>query len=203
MKLGVYGGSFNPVHFGHLLLAESCRESCQLDQVLFVPALEPPHKQSQRLAEPRHRVEMLQLAIAGHESFAICQEELERGGVSYTFQTLESLSKAFANDELFLLMGADSLDEFHTWKHPERICELASPIIVHRRGADPVDFNKLSPYYEADTLNQIAQHQVDFPAIEISSSDIRERIAANSSIRYRLPRAVEKYIETHKLYRER
>lgn len=200
MKLGVFGGSFDPVHMGHLLLAETCRESCGLDHVLFVPAFVPPHKQDKSLADPKHRVEMLRLALAGHESFAVCEDEINRGGTSFTYQTLEGLHESYPNDDLFFLMGADSLDEFSTWKKPDRICELATPVIVRRRGSSPVDFEKLSSFFSPDKLKELESYEVDFPAIEISSTEIRKRLNEGRSVRYRLPRAVEKYIESSRLY---
>src|SRR5262245_26343708 len=132
MRLGLFGGSFDPVHYGHLLLAETCRESAQLDQVWFVPAAVSPHKQGHSVTVAAHRIQMLRLAIAGHSPFDVCDYEIARGGVSYTVDTLEEVRKKLPDAELFLLMGADSLADFPTWRQPERICELALPLIVHR-----------------------------------------------------------------------
>ena len=113
MRLGLYGGSFDPVHYGHLLLAECCREQCRLDAVWFVPAAVPPHKQDATLSPANQRIEMLQLAIGGHESLAVYRGEIERGGVSYTVDTLEQLHREEPQRELFFLMGADSLADVH------------------------------------------------------------------------------------------
>src|SRR5690606_24290783 len=116
MRLGIYGGSFDPVHYGHLLLAESCRESCRLDRVAFIPAAVSPHKRDVPPSESKHRVEMLRLAIAGNDAFEISTIELDRGGVSYTVETVAAMAELHPGAELFLLMGADSLVDFPTWR---------------------------------------------------------------------------------------
>lgn len=203
MNIGLFGGSFNPVHLGHLLLAETCREACQLDQVLFMPAAVPPHKQDQKLADAKHRLEMLQLAIAGNSSFVVSDLELQRGGTSYTVDTLRTLHQQAPQNQYFLLMGADSLDDFPNWREPAQICELAIPIVVRRRGAPPVDVQRLAHLLPSALVDTIAGHQIDSPTIEISSTELRDRIALGRSTRYRLPRAVEAYIEAHRLYRTR
>jgi nicotinate-nucleotide adenylyltransferase len=200
MRLGIFGGSFDPVHYGHLLLAESCREQCRLDQVWFVPAAIAPHKQTRKLAADRHRVEMLKLAIAGHEAMSVCELEIERGGLSYTVDTLAEIARMKPDAELLLLMGADSLHDLATWHQPRRICELALPVFVRRSGSPEVDLTALANLVSPARLEQIRAHQVAMPLIELSSTDIRDRVAQGKSIRYRTPRAVEKYIETHGLY---
>lgn len=201
MLLGVFGGSFDPVHYGHLLLAETCREQCRLDQVLFVPAAVPPHKRSQPLSPARDRVEMLRLAIGGHDQLAVSTIEIDRGGVSYTIDTLEALSNEFPGAELFLLMGADSLRDLPTWREPQRLCSMALPVVMRRAGAPEPDLASLAAIVDGRRLAEIRRHQVEMPIIELSSTDLRARAAAGRSLRYRTPRAVEKYIETHRLYR--
>ena len=111
MRIGIFGGSFNPIHFGHLLLAETCREQCRLDEVWFVPAARPPHKQDLPLAPDADRVAMLQLAVGGHKPFRVSEIELQREGVSYTVDTLREIAEQQPDAELFFLMGADSLAE--------------------------------------------------------------------------------------------
>jgi nicotinate-nucleotide adenylyltransferase len=203
MRLGIFGGSFDPVHYGHLLLAETCREQCRLDQVWFLPAAVPPHKQSRQLAPAKARAEMLELAIAGHEPFVVSTIEIDRGGVSYTVETLRHVrERGQPGDELFLLMGADSLDEFVTWREPAEICRLATPVVVRRAGLPEPDYRALAALVSAERLEEIRRHQVEMPIIGLSSTDLRRRAAAGRSLRFRTPRAVEKYIETHALYRE-
>lgn len=200
MRLGIFGGSFDPIHYGHLLLAEACREQCELDRVLFMPAATAPHKQTANATQARHRLEMVELAIAGHAGFATSTLELDRGGVSYTVDTLAATAEQYPEAELFFLMGADSLNELATWRQPERICELAIPVVVARGGEAKPDFSSLAPLTSPERLGEIESHLVQAPLIELSSTEIRERVAGQRSIRFRTPRAVEQYIQTHDLY---
>ena len=201
MRLGLYGGSFDPVHYGHLLLAECCRETLQLDEVWLIPAAVPPHKQTRERAAGKHRFEMLELALGGHEQLRPSRLEIDRGGVSYTVETLDAIHALHPAATLFLLMGADSLHDLPTWRAPERICELSLPAVVRRGGALEPDFSVLTPFVSADRLARIRAAQVEMPLIELSSTDLRARAAAGKSLRYRTPRAVETYIETQTLYR--
>lgn len=201
MRLGLLGGSFDPVHYGHLLLAEYCREACRLDAVWFVPAAVPPHKQTRALTPAAQRIEMLELAIGGHEAFTASTLEIDRGGVSYTVDTLAALHEQRPDDALFFLMGADSLADLPLWREPARICVLATPIVVRRGEAPEPDFNSLRDLVTAERLDEIRRCAVQMPRIDLSSSEIRRRVARGQSIRYQTPRAVEKYIETAGLYR--
>lgn len=201
MRRGILGGSFDPVHYGHLLLAECCRESCSLDEVWFVPAAVAPHKQQFRATAAGKRVEMLRLGIAGHPAFQVSLIELDRGGVSYTVDTLEQMRREDSAAELFLLLGGDSLRDFPTWRACRRICELAR-IVAVRRGTDPApNWEPLREFLGAESSDLLRGHEVEMPRIDFSSSAIRDAVAAGHSIRYRTPRAVEKYIETQRLYR--
>ena len=200
MRLGVFGGSFDPVHYGHLLLAELCREACELNEVVFVPAAAPPHKRQRELAPDKHRVEMLKLAIAGHGAFRVSTAEIDRGGVSYSVDTLAALRGEHPDAELFFLMGADSLADLPTWREPARICELAIPVVVARRGFPPPDLSSLESIVSPDRLAGIHRFRVDIPLIELSSTEIRRRVREGRSIRFQTPRAVERYIQTHELY---
>jgi nicotinate-nucleotide adenylyltransferase len=202
MRVGIFGGTFDPAHYGHLLLAETCREQCRLGHVLFLPASIPPHKQQWRLTPAGQRVEMLQLAIAGHEAFSVSELEIQRGGVTYTVDTLTTLREQRPQDELFFLMGADSLRDLPTWREAARICELAVPVVVRRRDTPEPDFGVLAGMVSAARLQEIRRHQVQMPLVEFSSTAIRQAVAAGRSIRYQTPRAVEKYIQTQGLYRE-
>lgn len=202
MRLGIFGGSFDPVHYGHLLAAEYCREQNRLDQVWFVPAAVSPHKRNRRPTTDKARVEMLKLAIAGHEAFHVSTIELERGGISFTVDTLAEIHRQQPDAELFFVMGADSLAEFELWRTPKRICELAIPLVVARPGSPPPDHKSLAKFVDAKRLELIRQCQVVMPQIEISSTDIRQRVSQGKSIRFQTPRAVEKYIQAQALYRE-
>jgi len=201
MRLGLLGGSFDPVHYGHLLLAECCREQLPLDQVWFLPAAVPPHKQDRRLTAAEARVEMLELAIAGNEAFSVCRYEIEQGGVSYTVETLRHIRNSMPDAELFLLMGADMLNDLPNWRSAAEIVRLATPVVVHRAAAAEPDLDRLRSIASEEQIQRIGQHRVTMPLVDFSSSEIRRCVAAGRSIRYRTPRAVQKYIETHRLYR--
>jgi nicotinate-nucleotide adenylyltransferase len=200
MRVGIFGGSFDPIHQGHLILAEQCRQQAELDQVLFIPNAQSPHKQNGACASDRQRVEMVDLAIGGNPAFLRSSIEIERGGVSYTVDTLKQLAEENPENELFFLMGADSLNSFDTWKDPAGILQLATPLVVPRPGQGEVDLKKLAPLTDEKKLATIEQLTIDSPLIEISSSNIRQQIQSGKSIRYQTSRAVEKYIETQKIY---
>ena len=201
MRLGLFGGSFDPIHYGHLLLAECCREQCRLDEVWFLPAATPPHKLGRALTPALQRVEMLQLAIGGHEAFRVSQLEIARGGVSYTVDTLSEVAREDPARELFFLLGGDSLEDLPHWREPARICSLSVPVVVSRPGAPAPNYEVLAPLISRERLEEIRSHHVEMPQIGLRSREIRGRVAAKASIRYRTPRAVEMYIESQQLYR--
>lgn len=198
MRLGIFGGTFDPVHNGHLLLAEQCREQCRLDQVWFIPAGIPPHKLARTLASGKARAEMLELAVAGHDFLRVDRRELDRSDPCYTVETLAVLQAEEPTRELFFLMGADSLAEFSTWREPRRIVELAELAVVNRGQAAVPELGPLRALLGETLVSRI--HFVTISGVDVSSSDIRQRIREGKSIRYMVPRAVECYIETHGLY---
>lgn len=201
MRLGIYGGSFSPIHNGHLLLAESCREQCRLDEVWFMPAAVSPLKQDANPASNAHRVAMLELAIAGNPAFRVSAIELERGGVSYTVDTLKEVRQQVPEAELFLLVGGDSFATFYHWRAIDEICQLATICTVGRPGSDISDWGRLPEVLSQEQMDQMKEHFVEMPLIGLSSTDIRLRIAEQRSIRYMVPRSVEKYIETQHVFR--
>ena len=198
MRLGIFGGTFDPVHYGHLLLAEQCLEQGRLDQVWFIPAGIPPHKLTRTIAPGKARAEMLELAIAGHDRFRVDRRELDRADPCYTVETLAALHAEDPSRELFFLLGADSLSDFPTWREPRQIVELAHLVVVNRGEAPLPDLEPLRPVL-GDALESRLQF-VTIPGMDISSSDIRRRVRDGKSIRYMTPRAVGCYIATHKLY---
>lgn len=202
MRLGLFGGSFDPVHYGHLLLAECCREQCRLDRVLFLPAGVPPHKQKRVLAPAELRVEMLQLAIGGAAPFAVSRYDVDREGVAYTVDTLLHFREEYPQSELFFLMGADMLHDLPNWYESRRVCELAVPVVVRRGGGVEPDFDRLAAVASTERIEVFRRHQVEMPEVALSSTDIRERIAAGLSVRYRTPRGVEELIHARQLYRD-
>ena len=200
MRIGVFGGSFDPIHFGHLILAEQCREQANLDRVLFIPCSTGPHKKDGPRATDRQRTEMLEMGIAGHAGFEVTEMEIKRGGVSYTIDTLNQLKTENLDDELFLLMGDDSLEHFSEWKSPQEICDLATILVVSRPGSGEVDLSVLKPFVGKSRYQLFCDSKIESRNIEISSSGIRAGVNAGKSVRYLLPRAVQKYIETQKIY---
>jgi len=201
----VFGGSFDPVHIGHLLAAECCREQAGLDRVLFVPAAIQPHKQDRQLASGQHRMEMLALATGGNEAFAVSGDELERGGVSYTVDTLERLKARHPDDDLLLILGPDAFLGLPTWREPQRIIDLAEVLAMERESLDDLSDaatrGPLETLLGRERLDHVISKRVRLPAIGIRASDLRAAVAAGQSIRYRTPRAVECFIATHGLYR--
>jgi nicotinate-nucleotide adenylyltransferase len=206
MRIGVFGGSFDPVHLGHLLAAECCREQARLDRVIFVPAALAPHKQDRQPAAAEHRLQMLALATGGHPAFAVSRLEIDRGGVSYTVDTLAELAVEHPSAELLLMLGPDALAQLPSWREPRRIVERHGPLVVEREGLDDVAAITATPEVAAllgtEGRDRITASLVRMPAIGIRSSQIRAALAAGRSIRFRTPRAVEAYIEAQRIYRE-
>jgi nicotinate-nucleotide adenylyltransferase len=203
MRIGIFGGSFDPVHYGHLILAEQCREQGRLDQVWFVPAPRPPQKQEDALTPFAQRVEMLALAVAGHPAFRVDELEKDRPGPSYTADTLEEIHRRLPDAELFLLLGSDSLRDLPQWYDPARIVQHASLLVMARPGSavdDPAGYDTL---LQLPPGVRLRLEVVDVPQIDISSRDLRRRVRQQRSIRYFLPRAVEAYIQEKRLYQAR
>jgi nicotinate-nucleotide adenylyltransferase len=196
MRLGLFGGTFDPIHLGHLILAEQCREACALDRVWFVVAGLPPHKMEGRTAVA-HRLEMVRIAIAGHSAFEVSEIEAVRPGPHYSVETLEAVQGQHPEDDLFFLIGADSLVDLPFWREPERIAQLATIVVVNRPGIEEVDSANLPVFGPGAKPVQC----VEIPPVGIASTNLRRRLAAGRSIRYMVPRGVEVYIAAHGLYR--
>lgn len=205
MRIGLFGGSFDPVHMGHLIAAECCREQARLDRVIFMSAAVPPHKQDRVLSSAEHRVQMLRLAVGGHDVFEVSTDEVDRGGISYTVDTLGRMREAHAGDDLFLILGPDAIRDFPTWRTPSRILDMAEILVMERESLDDVSALRDDPavvtVLGGERLARILAARVRLPAIGIRASDLRAAIDAGRSIRYRTPRAVEQYIVAHGLYR--
>ncbi|HBI43141.1 MAG TPA: nicotinate (nicotinamide) nucleotide adenylyltransferase [Planctomycetales bacterium] len=200
MRVGVFGGTFDPVHYGHLILAEQCRQQGRLDEVLFVPAPRPPHK-PRPVARFEQRVEMLALALAGNPTFHIEEVEKERDGPSYTVDTLAELHRRRPGDDLLLLVGGDAVHDLPLWYEPRRILELAGLLVVGRPNSPPPDRDDLRARIGLPADAAVHMEVVEVPLIDISSRDLRRRAAEGRSFRYLLPRAVECYVHDKRLYR--
>ncbi|MBN2410882.1 nicotinate-nucleotide adenylyltransferase [candidate division KSB1 bacterium] len=193
MKLGLYGGTFDPIHIAHLIIAEIACETFHLNELIFMPCAVPPHKNHLNMSDAHHRLKMIRLAIAGNPKFRYSDMEIKRGGTSYTVQTLEMLIQRNKIDpsDLYLIIGADNFQDFHKWKEPEHIMELCQLIVVGRPSFDLDNFN--SGYRNKS-------YEMPIPLMEISSSDIRDRVKNNKSIRYMVTDNVIDYIKKNNLY---
>lgn len=200
MRLGVFGGSFDPVHYGHLALAGCCQQQAELDQVWFLPAATQPLKQAGPVATDDHRLVMLDLATADTPEWHVSRLEIDRGGVSYTVDTLRQLHNELPEAELFFMMGADALHDLPTWYEPAEICRLATPLVVARAGEPVPDFDVLREVCSPERVDAIRQMQVNMDAMPISSTELRRRIAAGEPVADMLPPAVEQYIADNGLY---
>ena len=192
-RIGVFGGTFNPPHLGHLIVAENAKESLRLDKVLFVPSAIPPHKSSRSLMNADRRLEMVKLAISGNLNFELSEIEIQRGGKSYTVDTLRALTLSYPKSQFYVLIGIDNLLELHTWKEPEEIFGLSEVVAINRPGFDPASVRR--DYSRRVTF-------LRSPNIDISSSDIRRRAKTGKSIRYLVSSAVETYILKYGAYRD-
>lgn len=196
-RISIFGGTFDPIHIGHLIIAVELRHRLRLDRVIFVPAGRPPHKLGQQLASQADRLAMVELAIAGTTGLEVCAIEYEQTGLTYTSDTLAHIRQSLPPCRLFFLMGSDSLRDFPRWHEPERIAALAELGVAARP-----NFDILAGTIEAAVPAAEGRiHLVPVPLIGIASNQIRRRLAAGEPIAYQVPRAVEEYIERHRLYR--
>jgi nicotinate-nucleotide adenylyltransferase len=201
VRLGIFGGSFDPIHNGHLALAEACRQAAALDRVLLMPAAQQPHKPHGPLAGPQHRLQMVELATRDYQHLEACDFEIARGGVSYTVDTLRAVAHHYPRAKLYLLMGADTLRDLPNWREPREIVQLATPLAVHRAGEPPVDLTVLAELAPPPVVADTSKHAIDMPLMDISSSDIRRRLAmGDQTVATLLPPAVFDYIQQQRLY---
>lgn len=197
-KIGIMGGTFNPIHFAHLILAESAYEQFSLDKILFMPSKNPPHKPHDEIVSDELRSNMIQLAIEGNPHFEFSALELDRVGTTYTYETLEELTKEYPNNEFYFILGADSLFDFEKWKNPVRILELTHIVAA---GRDHFSEKKMLKQIEYLTEKYNANiHLLKTPNMDISSQMLRKKVKIGETIRYYLPDVVEEYIIKHKLY---
>jgi nicotinate-nucleotide adenylyltransferase len=192
-RVGVFGGTFDPVHHGHLIMAEEAVARLRLDRILFMALNHPPHKRAPGLAAVEHRLAMLRLATRGNPRFEVSRLEADRGGISYTVNTLETLRGRMRGD-LFFVMGQDSLEDFTRWRDPDRIVALARLVVVPR---GPRRLSRVPARIGRRVLF------LDPPRIEISSTEIRRRVRRGLPVRYWTPDSVLRYVTRHGLYGKR
>lgn len=200
MRLGILGGTFDPIHYGHLLTAELARETLNLAQVLFLPAGDPPHKQGLKITVAQHRRLMVNLAISNNRYFELCPVDLERSGPNYTVETVPLIRSQYgvSADNCFFIIGSDSLADLPEWRNPERLIQLCRLAVAHRPGYRP-DLSRLETIIPnlGNRLNW-----VEIPEVGFAGSQIRERVQAGQTIRYQVPDNVIEYIAQHRLYQK-
>jgi nicotinate-nucleotide adenylyltransferase len=190
-KVGIFGGTFDPIHHGHLITAQSVREIRKLDKIIFIPAYISPHKTNVKTSSPEDRLNMIKISIEGVDFFEVSDYEIKKHDVSYTVDTLREFKKFY--DEIELIIGYDNIFKFYTWKEPDEIMKLAKVLVLKRKSSQPIEF--IDKYVEQATFVQTR-------GIEISATDIRHRVHQGLPIHYLVPKAVEQYIIEHKLYKE-
>jgi nicotinate-nucleotide adenylyltransferase len=193
MKIGLFGGTFDPIHMGHLRAAENAREALNLHAVHFIPAGAPPHRVGPKTA-PTDRFAMVALATAAHPSFVASDVEVKRSGISYTIDTLITMREAFPNDELVLIVGSDAFGDIASWKDTDRIFAMCRIAVVHRPGEVPSMERALEL-----TMDRVSW--VEAAGLQVSATDIRRRVAEGRSVRYLVPDLVADYIQKRGLYR--
>lgn len=190
MKIGILGGTFNPIHIGHLILAEEAREKLKLDKIIFVPTYYPPHKNNSDIAPAMHRYKMINLSIKGNKYFSVSDVEIKRDGKSYTIDTLKELKKKYPGDKLYFIIGSDLLKYLDDWKDLNEIIKLVNFFVATRPG------------YALDKIpSQIST--IPIRAVDISGFEIRKAIEKNKSFRYLVPETVFRYIKKRNLYKKR
>jgi nicotinate-nucleotide adenylyltransferase len=199
MRIGIFGGTFDPVHLAHLILAEQCRTQARLDEVWFVPSHSPPHK-DKNVTRFDQRCEMLELAIAGHDKvFRVCRIEKDLPEPSYTARTLQHLHERHPGTEFFLLLGSDCLPDLPGWYEPLTVIALAGLVVLPRPGVMLWTAERLALALGID-VSAVRLQFIACPPIDLASRELRRSIADGMSVRYMIPRAVEEYIHLHKLY---
>lgn len=191
-KIGILGGTFDPPHIAHLIIAQEALKQLRLDQVWFIPCYIPPHKRADRISSPKHRLQMLKLAVLNNPEFRVSDLELRRKGISYTVDTLREIGLQWPQTALYLILGSDNLRFLSGWKKPEEIFSLAKVVLAKRPGSE---LGRANVWVKKSVL-------IEAPLLEISSSQIREKVRRGEKISFWVPERVEKYIEKHRLYKK-
>jgi len=196
------GGSFNPIHLGHLIVARAVAEQLALARVVFIPSGNPPHKPGNHLADAADRLAMARLAVADESGLEVSDVEIGRSGPSYTILTVEAYRQNLApGQSLFWLIGSDTLTELHTWHRARELVDMCRIVTAVRPGFESPDLSVLEPTLSPEQVRQLQVDILPTPRIDISATDIRHRIAKGRSIRYLVPDTIREYIENHRLYR--
>ena len=197
MRIGIAGGTFDPIHVAHLIIAEEARVRLRLEEVIFVPAGDPWMKSDTRVSSAHHRLTMVRLAIASNPFFRASSVEIDRLGPTYTVDTLEQISSEVNDAELYLIIGSDSINEFHRWRAPSRVLELCTLVTAPRPCSGELDLTELESLSPSGLPKVVV---LDRPHVDISGTEIRRRISQGLSVRYQVPWEVEEYIYRYRLY---
>lgn len=201
--IALFGGSFNPVHHGHLIVARAVAEELNVARLVFVPSANPPHKMGQDLADAADRLEMVRLAVAGEPLFETSDIEVRRHGPSYTILTIEEYrSRLTTGQDLYWIIGGDTISELHTWFRARELVDLCRIVTAVRPGFETPDLSVLQPTLTHAQVERLRQGILQTPRVDISATEVRRRVAAGRSTRFLVPEAVLEYIEGHKLYRK-
>lgn len=200
-RIGIIGGSFDPVHIGHLVIAQDALEKLELSEIVFIPAAIPPHKQHLQQVEASHRLSMLQLAIESDLRFSVSEMEIRRGGISYTFDTVMDLKSDKPDVEWVLIIGSDTLVDLHNWHRIDELLDLCEVATFLRPGESSLDQIGQKIKLPASRRENLLGNVIEAHLIDISSTEIRMRVAEGLGIRYLVPAEVEMYIFEHGLYR--
>ncbi len=200
-RIGIVGGTFDPIHLGHLLVAEEARLRLALEEVIFIPTGHPWMKAGQSLSPPHHRLNMVRLAIASNPFFRASSMEIDRQGPTYTVDTLEELRQEASGDaDLYFILGIDSLKDFHRWKEPGKILEHCTLVAAPRPGCQGIDLTFLDHILPSSSREAVVV--LEGPMVDISGTEIRRRVARGMSVRYQVPEEVVRYIYRYGLYRD-
>lgn len=197
-RIGLMGGTFDPIHYGHLLIAENAYEQFCLDEVIFLPTGHSPHKDVRQILDAEERMEMIQLAIADNPHFSCSDYEIQKEGISYTYLTVQAFYKRAEGAELFFIMGADSLAYFDSWMRPDEISRMSTILAAVRDGLNTEELLPIREFLQQKYGTRIGF--INTPNFSVSSRIIRQRIAERHSIRYLVPDVVEQYLKKHDVY---
>ncbi|MCL5780829.1 MAG: nicotinate-nucleotide adenylyltransferase [Firmicutes bacterium] len=197
-QICLMGGTFDPIHYGHLVVAEEVRQKFGIQKVIFIPAARPPHKMDQEISEPHHRVNMTRLATASNRYFEVSTIEIERQGLSYTIDTVQEIKSIYKIETVYFITGADAVLEILTWKEAEKLLNMCTFIAATRPGYNLNNLKETLKSLPGEIFKKTLPLEV--PALSISSSDIRQRVREGRSIKYLLPEPVEQYIKENKIY---
>lgn len=203
MKIGILGGTFDPIHIGHLIIAQHACEELRLDKLLIIPASTPPHKLRYKITDGRHRLAMAKCAAKDNPKFVVSDIELKNKGVSYSIDTLEMIKRRMGRSaRYFFIIGSDMIPDLHTWKEIGRLTEICTLVVAIRPGIDKNQLKKMKLKLPAPVRKRALGNIMLNPIVDISATEIRKRVSIGKSIRYLVPEKVEKYIIKHKLYKK-